>query len=323
MDAHEASLSPKDRKNFWVDRFNIWRAAQEKLGPADILKISYQPSLWLRSECDTPDRLEFRPIATHIWKEVDRELLQAAYRESIRAEPRPLRAPWILDADPQHATSYRHNSGFYQFESRIPKIRRHATKTYSYETFKRVLKEVADSVQELQSRNPEWKKITRYVFLGHAGCTFAVDPSKNIGQLLMLQKIVETIQKKQGGKGVYEVYASVELMHNSLLKPEKFVDGNINPLWSSKDFRKELTDRGKRRWEACLSEEKKFLKKEFDISLLSRGDILGRKSLFIDAKDTLLFAPNNLLTSEDLAYISKQNFQILLCRNLLGRQEIK
>lgn len=119
------------------------------------------------------------------------------------------------------------------------------------------------------------------------------------------------------------MYASVELKHGSLLKPEKFVDGNINPLWSSKDFKKEVTKKGKSRWEACLLEEKEFLKKEFDIRLLSKDDILGRKSQFTDAKDTLLFAPNSPLTSKDLTYISRQNFQILLCRNLIGRQEIK
>ena len=196
MDAYEASLSPKDRKAFWVDRFNNWRDAQEKLGPADILKISYQPSLWLRSACDTPDKLEFRPIATHIWKEVDREGLKTAYVESIHAEPRPPRAPRILDADPQHATLYRHNSGFHQFGTIIPETRRHAAKTYPYETFKQVLKEVADSNQELHSKGPEWKSITRYVFLGHAGCTFAVEPGKDIGQLLMFKKIVETMHSK-------------------------------------------------------------------------------------------------------------------------------
>ena len=69
--------------------------------------------------------------------------------------------------------------------------------------------------------------------------------------------------------------------------------------------------------------EKEFLKKEFNISLLSRSNILGSKSLFIDAKDTLLFVPNSVLTAKDLTYISRQNFQVLLCRNLLGRQEIK
>jgi len=196
MDAHEASLSSKDRKAFWIDRFNKWRDAQEKLGPAEILKISYQPSLWLRSKCDMPDKLEFRPIAAHIWKEVDRERLKAAYAESIRAEPKPPRAPWILDADPQHATLYRHNSGFHQFGTFIPETRRHSTKTYPYETFKRVLKEVADSNQELHSKDPGRKNITRYVFLGHAGCTFAVAPGKNIGQLLMFKKIVETIHSK-------------------------------------------------------------------------------------------------------------------------------
>ena len=193
MDAYEASLLPRGRKAFWVDRFNKWREGQEKLGPADILKISYQPSLWLRSMCDTPDKHEFRPIATQIWREVDRERLKAAYEESVHTEPKPLRAPWILDADPQHATLYRHNSGFHRFGTLIPETMRHAKKTYPYETFKKILKEVADSKRELYSKYPEWKNISRYVFLGHAGCTFAVEPGKNIGQLLMFKKIAETI----------------------------------------------------------------------------------------------------------------------------------
>ena len=343
MEAYEASLSPQDRKAFWVTRFNKWREDQEKLGPTDILKISYQPSLWLRSACDIPDKLEFRPLAAHIWKEVDRERLKAAYAESVRIEIKPPEAPWILDADPKHATLYRHNFSFHQFGTLIPEARRRTKRTYSYNTFKKILKEVADSKQELHSTYPEWKSIRRYVFLGHAGCTFAVEPGKNIGQLLMFKKIVETIHskflfpfmwlliphftnlatEKQGGKGPCEMYASVELKHHSLLKPEKFVDGRIDTLWSSKDFRKELTKKGRARWESCLSKEKEFLKKEFDIILLSRDDILGRKSQFTDAKDTLLFAPNSVLTPKDLTYINRQSFQILICRNLIGRQEIK
>ncbi|KAF8419870.1 hypothetical protein EV426DRAFT_576676 [Tirmania nivea] len=322
MDADEAMLLPIERNNFWIERFKDWRESQEKLGPADILKISYQPSLWLRSACDMPDKREFRLIATDVWKEVDKERLRAAYEESVSVKCLPPRRPWDLDADPQHATLYRHNSSFHQFGTLIPQIMRHAKKTYPYETFKRILKEVADSKQEVQSIYSEWKNIKRYVFLGHAGCTFAVEPGKNIGQLLMFKKIVETMHQKQGRKGLCEMYASVELKHHSLLKPEKFANGRVDPRWSRKDFEKELTKKGKRRWETRLSEEKEFLKKEFDIYLLSRSDILGRTSLFTDAKDTLLFAPNSVLTSKDLTYISRQNFQILLCRNLIGRQEI-